>query len=277
MDEIDEISQGPRDDDRPSSKRSRWLVTGAIAGVAAAAAALLLTRGGEPRVAAAPPAPSASSVSGATARATPPVPQPTGLRLSLPNGVSGLQVVTFQDAPGGAFRVSLIVTPGTLREVIPHSPLTLDELLRCQSASTARLGPGWRAGSLRVGPAWFVGGTRLGYVHLGRGAPAAAQPPGRAASSRTVEMLMHIATGSVVQMQVATGAKRYFQFLNGDGLPLAGGGESIFGLCPANGTDVYRLGFSIAPGHAASVEVWTSTNGEPVWLTFTAPTAPAAG
>jgi hypothetical protein len=94
-------------------------------------------------------------------------------------------------------------------------------------------------------------------------------------------MLVHVDGGSTVVMRAATGTSPYFEFLNspattGDYQGLDGGRGYTLAPCPGagtghGGTGFYDLGFSIVPGHAASVEIWTSPTARPVWVTFTAP------
>ncbi len=240
----DEISQGPDKGSR-LPRPPRWLTAAAVAGLVAVAAALTVTRSGGRDSTAAPATPAATQ-----APSAPPAPA-TAAPARLPQ---------------------VTVAAGTV-------------LLTCDSASVGQLRPGWRAGSLQVGTLWFVGGRRLGYVRLGRGGRAGA-PAGPSEPSRQVEMLVHVDAGAAVVMRSAAGTWPSFEFLNspastGDFQGLDGGRGYTFVPCPAadtahgGRTDFYDVGFSIAPGHTASVEVWTATDARPVWLTFTAPAAPA--
>jgi hypothetical protein len=262
---MDEISQGG--DDRLPPKRPRWLIAVALAGVVAAAAAFAVTRGGEHEPAAAPPPASATP-----SRTLTPSPD------AVPGGLT-LPVVPNPDSSAvGSVRV--IVSAGSQEIVMPNAGMTGQlAVLACQSAIWGRMSAGWRAGSLRVGPLWLIGGTHDGYVHLGRGKAAGGKAPARTGPDRTVEMFVHVDAGSDVLMQVTTGAGRYFRFLNGAGVLNAGDRNVIFTSCPASHagardlTDYYEVGFSITPGHTASVEVWTlKLPSRPVWITFTAPT-----
>jgi len=91
-------------------------------------------------------------------------------------------------------------------------------------------------------------------------------------------MLLHLDAGSTVVMRVAVGSQRYFRFLGHARAPLAGDRALSFTSWPGSDnedsggfTDFFEVPFSIAPGHTASVEVWTSASTLPVWLTFSAP------
>lgn len=167
-----------------------------------------------------------------------------------------------------------IVTQGAAASVI-GAPIGI---FTCQTAIWGQLGVNWHAGSLRVGSLWLVAGTQQGYVRVGRPKPARGAAPGHTASSRNVDMLLHLDAGSTVVMRVAAGSQRYFRFLDDARAPLAGDQALIFTSCPGSDsedsggfTDFFEVPFSIAPGYTAPVEVWTSASTQPVWLTFSAP------
>lgn len=148
-----------------------------------------------------------------------------------------------------------------------------DKTFTCQSATRGQLGPDWRAGSLHSGSLWLVAGRQLGYVHPDSWMLPAGTAAGHSSSVRTVQMLLRVDPASVVMMYLAPGTGPYFRFLDGAGQPL-GGTSIVFESCPhsTDRADVYHLGFSIAAGHTASVEVWTIPSAQPSWLTFSAPT-----
>jgi hypothetical protein len=254
---MDEISQGPEREPRLSPKRRRGLATAAIAVLVAVAATFTLTRGAGHQGAAAPRASAATATPGSQ-RIALPGPQVVGLPGSRNVSMVGSQNVWIA---------------GSQEVTLSSQPLVegLVTTLNCQSATRGQLGPDWRAGSLHVGPLWLVAGRQRGYVHLGRWALPGGAAPGRGTSVRTVQMSVYVDPGSVVVMQIAPGTGPYFQFLDGAGQPL-GGGTVVFESCPDSSgpAELYRLGFSIAAGHTASVEVWTVPSAGPAWLTFTA-------
>jgi hypothetical protein len=165
--------------------------------------------------------------------------------------------------------------PGPRNATLSNQPWVVgqDKTFTCQSATPGHLGPAWRAGSLHVGRLWLVAGQKQGYVHLDGWLPAAGTVTGHGSSARTVQMLVQVDPGSVVMMYLAPGTGPYFRFLDGAGKPL-GGNSIVFESCPdsAGRAGVYHLGFSIAAGHTASVQVWTVPSAQPSWLTFSAPT-----
>jgi hypothetical protein len=235
---MDEIGQGP-DKDRQWSASRRWLTTGGIAGLVIVALVLTVTRtnGSHPQAA---PAPS-----------TPPV--------------SALPSVPPVSAPAP----NLVVAPGTV-------------LLTCDSALQGKLEPNWRAGSLRVGRLWLVAGRSLRYARLGRAAGAGQATSDKTLISRDVEMFVHVDAGPAVILRAAAGTNPYFQFIDGYGFgaeyqTLNGDRGFTFVPCPREASGAggsiafYDLGFAVAPGHSAAVEVWTSPSARPMWLTFTAP------
>jgi hypothetical protein len=133
-----------------------------------------------------------------------------------------------------------------------------------------------------VGTLWLLDARQLGYARLGHSRQAADARPGQGGASRDVEVLVHVGAGSTVVLRAAAGASPYFEFLNSPGITgdyqgLDGGRGLTFAPCPAHDLGsggliaLYDIGFSIVPGHTASVEVWTSPSARPVWLTFTAP------
>lgn len=235
---MDEISQGSERDPRLSPRLRRMVTATAVAGLVAVAAPLALTRGGAHGSA----APRASDTASSRRIA---LPRPQNVPAASP------QTVTVSSQPW----------------VVGQ-----DKTFSCRSATRGQLAPDWRAGSLHAGQLWLVAGSQLGYVHPDGwtlpGGTAAGQP----GSARTVQMQVRVAPGSVVMMYLAPGTGPYFRFLNGKGQPL--GDSIVFESCPGSTAraDVYRLGFSIAAGHTASVEVWTVPSAQPSWLTFSAPT-----
>jgi len=242
-------------------------VTAAIvAGLVAVTAVVGLARFGAGHRAAAPPPPATPSrVSRPAAGPSQPSAQPAD--------VFGAQIVVPQDLdPTAAPGPQPTAAPGTF-------------LLTCDAALSGLLDPDWRAASLRVGSLWLVGGRQ--YARVGRAGPAdrARRGPGQVTARREVQMLVHVDAGSTVIMRAAAGSSKYFQF-TGAGLgsaDLARDGDRGFTFVPCprgvtsavGWTDFYDLGFSIVPGHAATVEVLTSPSARPVWLTFTAPTKAA--
>ncbi len=236
---MDEISQGSERDPRLSPKRRRMLAAVAIAGLVAVAAPVALARGGV-HGRAAPRAPDTTS-SQQTA-----VPRPQNV------SAANSQTATLSNQPW----------------VVGQ-----DKTFTCHSATQGQLGPDWRAGSLHVGRLWLVAGRRLGYAHPDGWMLPAGTAAGHGSHVRTVQMLARVDPGSVVMMYLAPGTGPYFQFLDGAGQPL-GGNSIVFESCPdsTRGADVYHLGFSIAAGHTASVEVWTVPSAQPSWMTLSAPT-----
>lgn len=273
---MDVIGQGPERDPMPARKPSRRLTWAAVAVLVVLAAAFAVTRGH--RGAAPPWAVGVTASPGA--RAVPGVPSSRPL--------PPIMAVPSVSAVRGAYGSSLVLTvpfsaQGAVCGQVIAAPDTA--LLTCDSAIWAQPELDWRSGSLRVGPLWLIGGRRLGYARLGR-ADQALQGAGTSAAhrgpGRDVEMLVHVDSGPIVVMRAAPGTTPYFEFLNspastGDYQGLDGGRGYTFVPCPAGesapggGTDFYDVGFSIVPGHTASVEVWTAKSARPVWITFTAP------
>jgi hypothetical protein len=155
-------------------------------------------------------------------------------------------------------------------------------LLTCDSATPGQLEPNWRAGSLRAGPVWFVGGRQLGYVHDDGWHAVTPVVPGHG-RLQLVVMIVEVTTGSTAVIKPAAAAQTYFNFVDGyspggyDQLP-AGDTGFTFVACPRgtpgfNGavTDFY-LGFSIEPGRAAAVDVWSAAMPHPIRVIFTCPT-----
>ena len=154
-------------------------------------------------------------------------------------------------------------------------------LLGCGSANWGKLASGWRAQSLRAGPLWFVGARQTGYVHY----PASGRDRLTAQRHRAPTvgvMIVEVADGSTVVIRPAAGSRRYLRFLDGfngtagNRLP---DGDTGFTFSPCrtagagdNGpvTDYY-LGFSLAAGHTAPVNVMTSSAARPIRLIFTSP------
>lgn len=254
---MDEIRQGPRDDCRSYPKPPRWVTAAAVAVVVAVATVLAVTRGGEQHQAAAAPPSLARSASPAVSAAGRVVPMP--MPLPVGSGVPIMVIAGWQNASQQE-----VVNAATGQRIGQIGTLG------CQVSVWRKLDPDWRTGSLRAGPLWFVGGRRLGYVHLGRDATAAGTADGHATSSRELDVLMHLDPGANAMMRVNAGAAAHFKFLDKQ---FAGDMGLILSACPvsdgvAGFTDFYQLQFSIAAGHTASVELWTSTSARPVWVTF---------
>jgi hypothetical protein len=158
-------------------------------------------------------------------------------------------------------------------------------LLTCNDANWGQLQSNWRKVSLKAGPLWFVFGRQDGYVHHGTFRPHrhAGHPSG--ARSNGV-MIVEVENGSTVTMQPAPGTRSYFRFYDGFNGPTpnrlpAGDTGFTFRACPRpeadpNGrvTDFY-LGFSIKPGRAAPVDIWTPTSRRPIRVTVTCPRHPS--
>jgi hypothetical protein len=260
----DEISQGPERELRLPPRVRRILIAAAVAGLVAASAVFAVTRGGGHHA-------SARGIHGAASRpagSARPRPQLV-IGKMLPDSSSAGQILVFWNTPAAASAFAAapaVAAPGTV-------------LMTCDTVTTGELGPDWRAGSLRVGPLWLVGGLRDGYARLGR-----ARQPGRmtasgSATPRVFQIRVHVDAGSAVVMRPAAGMRSYFQFSDdpGDGSNQWLGGKGFtFVPCPAadragSVTGFYDVGYSLAPGRTASVEVWTSPSARPVWLTFTGP------
>jgi hypothetical protein len=216
------------------------LTAAAITGLVAVAAPLVLTRGGGIH---GPAAPRASGTASAQ-QSAPPGPQNVAAASS--------QNVTVSNQPWAVGQ---------------------DKTFGCQSAAREQLAGDWRAGSLHLGRLWLVAGQKLGYVHRDGWLLPGGSATGHGSAARTVRMLVRVDPGSVVMMNLAPGTGPYFHFLSGAGQPLAGN-SIVFESCQgsAGRTGVYHLGFSIAAGHTASVQVWTVPSAQPSWLTFSAPT-----
>jgi hypothetical protein len=275
MDEAgtDEISQGPRRDFRLPPGPRRWVTVLGVAGLVAAVTVFAVTRNGDHGGAGGPSVPTPTpAANGGIFILTGPAPTP----LSDGTGISTPTVVP--------------VVPGPTAPVPQLSAAPETTLLTCDSVVWGQPAPNWQAGSLRVGTMWLLDGRHLGYARLGRirqaaGGPAegsAGGPAGDAPQILEVEMLVHVGAGSAVVMRSAAGSSAYFQFLNspgstGDFQGLDGGRGYTFVPCSAPDLRyrgliaLYDVGFSIVPGHTASVEVWTSPSARPVWLTFAAP------
>lgn len=253
---MDEISQGPGRDFRVPPGARRWLTVigaaGAV-GVVAAVAVFGVTRGGGRHGA------GASGGSAVSHRSD--------------------SVIVASAGPGAPIAAVPNIPAPTLAATLPDAAGTV--LLTCDSVVWRQPDPNWQAGSLQIGTMWLLGGRHLGYARLGRAQPGGGHA-GSGGTSRDVEMLVHIGAGSTVVMRAATGVSPYFEFLNspattGDFQGLDGGRGFTFVPCPAPDlgygglVPFYDVGFSIVPGHTASVEVWTSPSARPVWLTFTAP------
>jgi hypothetical protein len=263
----DEISQGPEREFRLPPKGRRFLIAAGLAGLVAACAVFAVTRGGAHHAS----ANGAATVPALTVTVTP---HPMlSIRNVLPDNSSAV-------GSGGLF----VFMPDTPVPVTPIAPAPVvaapgTVLVTCDTAFVGAPDPGWRAGSLRVGSLWLVGARQSGYARLGR-----ARQPGRAAATNSAPprpslMLVYVDAGSAVVMKPAAGSRSYFQFSDDPG----GGSHQLLGdkgftlvpcsaTAPGGGrlTEIYYLGYSIASGHTASVEVLTSPSARPVWLTFTA-------
>jgi len=257
---MDEIGQEPSRDFRLPPGPRRWLTLVGVAGLVAAITVAGVSRLGGQRGAPSPGVSSATasrdseSVIGASAWPGVPVTSQTLIQV-LPAPTSTAPA----DAPA----------PGTV-------------LLTCDSVDWAQPAANWQADSLRVGTLWLLDARQFGYARLGRTQQAADGRPGQGGASRDVGVLVHVGAGSTVVMRAAAGASPYFEFLNspgttGDYQGLDGGRGFTFAPCSAPDLRdggliaLYDIGFSIVPGHTASVEVWTSPSARPVWLTFTVP------
>jgi hypothetical protein len=180
----------------------------------------------------------------------------------------------------------------------------------CNEDGWWNLGGGWQADSVRAGPVWLIGARATGYARVIGGlvpapvagpgtAPAAGQGAGAGPQTgtasvpladhggsvatglpRTWLMVVHVDPGATVVLRAAGGSGSYFQFLDGDPVgpyqPADGNQGLEFQACQRPGTaragwvDIYNVGFAIAPGRSAAVEV-LSPGSDPAWLTFTAP------
>ena len=261
----DEISQGPEREFRLPPRARRIVIAAAVAGLVAASAVFAVTRGGGHGAHQA----GVRGAHGAVPASALPRPQLV-IATMLPDSSSADQILIFTNAPTPIAATAYAIVPAVA------APGTV--LMTCDTDSTGELGANWRAGSLRVGSLWLVGGRQSGYVRLGR-----ARQPGLATAAgstqlRAWEMLVHVDAGSAVVMRPAAGTRSYFHFWHdpGDGSHQSLGDKGFtFAPCPAferGGvvTDFYDVGYSLAPGRTASVEVWTSPSARPVWLTFTA-------
>lgn len=173
-------------------------------------------------------------------------------------------------------RPSALAAPAPAPSAVPGTIL-----LTCDAASPGQLDPNWRAASLRTGPVWFVDGRELGYVHEDSWQATAPAVPvhGR---FQFVVMIVEVTTGSTAIIKPEAAAGRYFHFVDGyteaayDQLPAGDTGFTL-AACPPrtpglNGavTDFY-LGFSIQPGQAAPVDVWSPAMPQPIRVVFTCP------
>ena len=146
------------------------------------------------------------------------------------------------------------------------------------------LGGGWQADSVRAGPVWLVGARATGYARTGT---APVPSPGDGASGPAGPaprwlMVVHVDPGATVVLRAAAGSASYFQFIEGGVVgpyrPADGSQGLEFQACQRPGpgragwVDIYNVGFSIAAGRSAAVEVLTRGSA-PAWLTFTAPAA----
>jgi hypothetical protein len=241
---MDEISQGPERDFRLPPKARRWAAAAAAVAGLLAVTTFFVSRGGGHQ---GPVAPRANATSKAASR-------------SASVSISSTSI-------------SAYTSSGTLPAAAPGTVLA-----GCASAFTGVLPADWRAGSLRAGRLWLVAGRQLGYVHLGRAGPTSGAPGEGTAPSRPVEMLVHVDPGSTVVLRVAAGTPPAFRFST----DAVSGGYQVhargftFVPCPdavgdSGGlTDVYDIGYSVAPGQTVTAEVLTSPSPAPVWLTFSA-------
>jgi hypothetical protein len=254
---MDEISQGPDGGLRLPKGPRRWLALAGIAGLVAAIGVYGVTRLGGP---------------GAGARSAPPV----TASLSPSIVVASAELVPQPAAP--IFVVPAPRPPGS----VPLQAVASDTaLLTCDSVIWGRP-PAWPAGSLRVGTLWIVDGRHLGFARLGRNLRAPAATAAHDTATHQVDMLVHVDPGSTVVMRAATGSWPSFEFLNspasvGDFQGVEGSRGYTFVPCPGANpeypglTDFYQVGFSITPGHTASVEVLTPASARPLWVTLSAP------
>jgi hypothetical protein len=183
---------------------------------------------------------------------------------------------------GGNSAVPPTVRPSALAAPAPSpSAVPGTILLTCDAASPGQLDPNWRAASLRTGPVWFVDGRQLGYVHEDGWQAAAPAVPVHS-RFQFVVMIVEVTTGSTAIIKPEAAAGRYFHFMDGyseagyDQLPAGDTGFTLAACPPGtpgfNGavTDFY-LGFSIQPGQAAPVDVWSPAMPQPIRVIFTCP------
>ena len=182
----------------------------------------------------------------------------------------------------------------------------------CNEDGWWNLGGGWQADSVRDGPVWLIGARATGYARvIGGLVPAPGAGPGTVPAAgqgaragpqagtasvpladdggsvatgppRTWLMVVHVDPGATVVLRAADGSASYFQFFDGDPVgpyePADGNQGLEFQACQRPGAaragwvDIYNVGFSIAPGRSAAVEV-LSPGSDPAWLTFTAPSS----
>jgi hypothetical protein len=208
---------------------------------------------------------------------------PSGRWLAVLAVIGLIAAVIALSLTGGGHRVASPNGRSTALAAPSPSPSAVPGtvLLTCDSANPGQLGPNWRTTSLRAGPVWFVDGRQLGYVH-DDGWQAATRAVPVHGRFQFVVMIVEVATGSTAVIQPAAAARPYFHFVDGyssGGFDLLPAGDTGFTLaaCPRgtpgfNGavTDFY-LGFSIQPGRAAPVDVWSPARPHPIRVIFTCP------
>jgi len=208
------------------------------------------------------------AVAAAVVVAIPPVGHELGGRV-----VSGGSTTRHTETPNGS----------SARRATPVAAGTM--LLTCNDANWGQLQSDWRSVSLNVGPLWFVSGRHDDYVHDSRFRMHGQSSYPSGGRSGDV-MIVEVANGATVTTKPAPAARSYFRFVDGFNGPRpyalpAGDTGFTFTACPRhevgpNGpvTDFY-LGFSIAAGRAAPVDIWPRPDARPIRVIFTCPASPA--
>lgn len=171
-------------------------------------------------------------------------------------------------------------------------------------SDSLRAGPLWFVGAreegyLRPGKPGAAGTTGASVPSAagtpGASVPGAAGTPGASVTSVTASagdagnespdnwlMVVHVDPGAVVMLSATAAEAPYFQLIDGEPVgtytAADGSGLLLFQPCQPAGparpgwVDLYNLGFHLAPGRSAVVEVVPLGLGtKPTWLTFTAP------
>jgi hypothetical protein len=135
---------------------------------------------------------------------------------------------------------------------------------------------------VHVGDLWFVDSAELGDVRYGRPDNTGNPAYGRDWPLSFGPLVIVFSGKTAAIVRPAPEALSYFRLYSAfsptgaDALPRGDTGYT-FAPCPsaAPGPDgqafTFYLPFSIQPGREAAVEVWTSPNARPAWLTFSAP------
>lgn len=172
--------------------------------------------------------------------------------------------------------------PSTAAAAPGASPAPAAAVVNCDQDGWWHLGANWQASSVQAGPLWLVGARATGYARIvSKPGPGAVTQAG-SAPVRTWLMVVHVVPGATVELRAAAGSAPYFQLIDGEPVgpyqPADGNQTLEFQACQRPGTtqagwvDIYNVGFAIAPGRSASVEV-LSPGSAPTWLRFTAPAA----